>query len=57
MGRRKKQDEWDAADKFQAASTALQWVKRYNNYEELTDSRPEGVYQITRQEKQRLTGC
>lgn len=34
--------------KIQAATTVLQWVKRYNNHEELKDSRPEGVYRMVK---------
>lgn len=42
--------------KIQAATTVLQWVKRYNNHEELKDSRPEECItwlKTTQQEKQR----
>ena len=41
--------------KIQAASTVLQWVKRYNNYEKLTDSRPEGVYRMVKNNLARKT--
>lgn len=41
--------------KTQAASTVLQWVKRYNNHEKLTDSRPEGVYRMVKNNPARKT--
>ncbi len=41
--------------KIQAASTVLQWVKSYNNHEELTDSRPEGVYRMVKNNPARKT--
>lgn len=34
--------------KIHASSTVLKWVKQYNNHEELTDSRPEGVFQMVK---------
>lgn len=40
---------------IQAASAVLQWVKRYNNHEELTDSRPEGVYRMVKNNLARKT--
>lgn len=41
--------------KIQASSTVLQWVKRYNNHEQLTDSRPEGVYRMVKNNPARKT--
>ena len=41
--------------KIQAATTVLQWVKRYNNHEELKDSRPEGVYRMVKNNPTRKT--
>ncbi len=41
--------------KIQAAATVLQWVKRYNNHEELKDSRPEGVYHMVKNNPARKT--
>lgn len=41
--------------KIQAATTVLQWVKRYNNHEELKDSRPEGVYRMVKNNPARKT--
>lgn len=41
--------------KIQAASTVLQWVKRYNNHEQLSDSRPEGVYRMVKNNPVRKT--
>lgn len=41
--------------KIQAATTVLQWVKRYNNHEELKDSRPEGMYHMVKNNPARKT--
>lgn len=41
--------------KIQAASTVLQWVKRYNNHEQLSDSRQEGVYRMVKHNPVRKT--
>lgn len=41
--------------KIQAATTVLQWIKRYNNHEELKDSRPEGVYHMVKNNPARKT--
>lgn len=34
--------------KIQASTTVLNWVKVYNNHEELLDSRPKGVYDMVK---------